>query len=90
MLIKILGAIDLLAGATFLFALGIGVNTTLLLYLGIILLMKSSLGMLKDFASWVDILSGICLLLLIFFNLPSILLIIFAALLIQTGVFSLV
>ena len=76
MLVKILGAVDVIASAIFLFViLGFSFPTSILLIFGIILLAKSSLGMLMDFASWIDFLGGIFLLLLIVINIPTFILI---------------
>jgi len=58
------------------------------LVLGIILLIKSSIGFLKDFASWVDFLAGIVFLMSIIINIPIFIGIILGILLIQKGVFS--
>ena len=60
------------------------------LFAGFILLAKSSLGMLKDFASWVDFLAGIILLSSIIFQPPLFILIIIGILIIQKGAFSFV
>jgi len=88
MLVKILGAIDLIAGIL----LVINISSTLpfqIMFLGgIILIGKSLLGFLKDFASWVDLTSGIVFLISTFLSLPVFLIAIVVILLIQKGVFS--
>ena len=88
MLIKILGAIDVIVGLIFLFGMGLGLPTKLILSMGMILLLKSSLGMLKDFGGWIDFLSGIVLMLSILFVIPTFILFILGILLIQKGIFS--
>lgn len=90
MLVKVLGAIDILSGILFLLAIGVKPNTNILLFFGIILITKSSFGMLKDFASWIDFLSALLFILLIFTTIPKFILIIFSILLLQKGIFSLI
>ncbi|MBU2104619.1 MAG: hypothetical protein KKF67_02495 [Nanoarchaeota archaeon] len=87
MLIKLLGVVDLFAGIFLLLGMFFKPFTPLLI-LGIILLLKSTLGMLKDFASWIDFLSGFTLLLLITLNIPKFILIGLGVLLIQKAAFS--
>ena len=50
------------------------------------LLTKSSLGFLKDFASWVDFLAGAVFLLSIIVSIPSFISIIFGLLLLQSSI----
>jgi len=88
MLVKVLGAIDLIGGLILLFCSGFELPLFLLVTLGIILLIKSSLGLLKNFASWIDFASGIVFLLLIFFPVFWIICVILGILLIQKGIFS--
>jgi len=90
MLMKILGAVDLIVGLFFIFASNFNVGSSILIFFGIILLAKSSLGMLQDFASWTDFLSGVSLLLMIVFPIPSFILFILGLLLLQKGFFSIV
>ena len=87
MLVKILGGIDLIAGIMLLFS-GLGFPTQVLLFFGIVLIIKSSFGMLKDFASWVDFLGGVTFLLLMIINIPFFIGLIVGILLIQKGGFS--
>jgi hypothetical protein len=88
MLIKILGAIDFIGGLFLLFISGFTLPSQFLIFFGIIFLIKSSLGLLKDFASWIDFVSGIVFILLIFFPIPWFVCVIPAVLLIQKGIFS--
>jgi len=46
------------------------------------------MGLLRDFASWIDLASGIILILSIFFHIPLVICIIAGILLIQKGIFS--
>ncbi len=88
MLVKILGGLDILAAALLLLGMGVQPNTKILLFFGIIIMVKSGFGMLKDFASWIDFLSGAVILLMIFIHIPWIISIILAILLLQKGLFS--
>tara|TARA_Y100000034_G_C6793769_1_gene355586 strand:- start:396 stop:668 length:273 start_codon:yes stop_codon:yes gene_type:complete len=89
MLIKALGVIDIVIGIIFVFASNIEISYPVLIILGMILLAKSSLGMLKDFASWIDFLGGISLLLMAVISVPAFILFILGLLLLQKGFFSL-
>ncbi len=88
MLIKIFGAIDIFASLLMMLSLGVDANYKLLLFFGIILMIKSGFGMLKDFASWIDFLCGGILILMIFLDVYSFIVIILAILLLQKGAFS--
>jgi len=89
MLVKILGVVDALSGLVFLImALGVSFSSTLYVILGIILLAKSALGMLKDFASWIDFLGGLILLLSITITLPKFIIIVMGVLVCQKAFFS--
>ena len=90
MLIIILGVIDLFAGILLIFGRAIDFPNQILMIIGIILLAKSSLGILKDFASWVDFLAGIILLLSIIIQVPLFITIILGILIVQKGAFSFV
>jgi len=87
MLVKIFGIIDILAGIVLFFNSSIGFKTVFLVF-GMILLSKSILGMLQDFASWIDLLSGIVFLLMIIFSVPVFIAVICGILLIQKGILS--
>ncbi len=88
MLVKILGIIDVLAGAILMFGVGVNLPKIVFLIFGLILFIKSFLGLPKDFASWVDISCGILLLLSIFFSFPILIGVIFGLLVFQKGIFS--
>ncbi|MAG10942.1 hypothetical protein CMI44_01365 [Candidatus Pacearchaeota archaeon] len=89
MLVKILGVIDAIVSIIFLLAiLGFSLSPSIYIIFGVILLAKSSLGMLKDFASWIDFLGGIFLLLLITINIPKFMLIAMGIMIIQKAFFS--
>ena len=90
MLIKILGAIDILIGIILIFGLTDKFPTNIILIIGFTFILKSLLGMLKDFTSWIDFTTGIIILLSIIFSIPSWILIILGILEIQKGVFSFV
>jgi len=87
MLIKVLGLIDLIVGGILIFGMEIIPNSILIIF-GIILLAKSSLGLLKDFASWIDFLGGTILLLSTIISIPFIFSAIIGLLIIQKGMFS--
>ncbi len=88
MLVKILGSMDIIIGIILIFEKNLNLSTKLLLIFGIILLLKCSLGLLKDFASWIDFLSGLVFILLIIISIPWFITFILGILLIQKGVFS--
>ena len=88
MLVKALGVIDLIAGLILTFVTSINFPSHFLIVFGIILLVKSSLGFLKDFASWVDFLAGIIFLASIIISVPIVISLIFGLLLLQKGIFS--
>ncbi|MBS3076406.1 hypothetical protein J4481_01555 [Candidatus Pacearchaeota archaeon] len=88
MLVKILGLVDLIAGLILIFQSEINLPLKVALFFGMVLLLKSSLGMLKDFGSWIDFLGGILFLSSVLFSTPSIIGIIIGLLLIQKGIFS--
>jgi len=88
MLIKILSAIDVIGGCILLFS-GNFDFANLFIILGIIFLIKSSIGMWQDFGSWIDLTSGILFFILIFLNL-EIAGIVLGILLIQKGIFGFV
>ena len=88
MLIKALGAIDIIAGLILIFSSQIKFPYQILLLFGIILLAKSFLGMFKEFGSWIDLTTGLALMTSIIFNFPLIISIILGFLVIQKGVVS--
>ena len=89
MLIKILGGIDVVFGLLLiLLGAGIPVGKNILMFIGVVLLIKSSLGFLKDFGSWTDFVGGIFALLSVFFPFLKIIDLIIGLVLIQKGVVS--
>ena len=89
MLLKILGGIDLISGLI-LILLGTGIvfSKTILIFMGMLLLLKSSFGLLKDFASWIDFLCGAIFILSAFFDISIWISAIFGVLIFQKGLFS--
>ncbi|MBU2562301.1 MAG: hypothetical protein KKF68_01420 [Nanoarchaeota archaeon] len=88
MLIWILGSIDVIAGIILIFGGLSFFSVKILMIFGAILLAKSSLGLLKNFASWIDFLTGLLFLISIILDVPAIISIIFGLLIIQKGIFS--
>lgn len=88
MLIKGLGIVDLVTGLIIMFGTEMGFPKRIFFIFAIIMIAKSSLGMLKDFASWIDAISGIIFLIMIVLPVPGVLRIIAGLLLIQKGLFS--
>ena len=88
MLIKVLGIIDVLLGVFLIFLGQLNFPAKVLLVFAIILLVKASLGLFQDFASWVDGVAGLFYILSTIIHIPAIIGIILGLLLIQKGVFS--
>jgi len=89
MVVKILGAIDMLAGLLLIFGAGLDLPWQPLFIFGALLLFKSFLGGIpKDPASIIDFLGGIVLLLSILIAFPWYILLIFGILVIQKSIFS--
>ena len=88
MLVKVLGIIDFVGGLILLFSRGIEMPVPVLVAAALVFLIKAGIGLLKDFASWIDLIAGITFVLLIFFPLPLVICIIAGILLIQKGVVS--
>jgi len=88
MLVKVLGALDFLAGLILIFTIWTKIPFLILISLAIIFLVKAGVGLLKDFASWIDLIAGIIFFFLIFFPIYGIICLISAALLIQKGIVS--
>ncbi len=88
MLVKILGLIDLVIGIILVFGIIEYLQSTFLIILGLILLAKSSLGMLKDFASWVDFIGGLVFLVSIIISVHPVISLIIGLLILQKGLFS--
>jgi len=89
MLLKVLGAVDILTGLILIiFGFGSEIQKIILMICGIILLIKSLLGVLKDFASWIDFVGGLIFLFSIAVILPKIIFVIMGILIIQKGIMS--
>ena len=88
MLVKILGAIDFIGGLILLFISGFHFPSQFLIVLGIIFLIKSGIGLLRDFGSWIDFAASAIFFLIIFFNIPWLICVIVGILVIQKGIFS--
>jgi len=88
MLVKALGALDFLAGLILIFTIWTKIPFLILIILAIIFLIKAGVGLLKDFASWIDLIAGGVFILLIFFPVYGIICLISAGLLIQKGIAS--
>ena len=88
MLLKLLGSFDIIAGLILIFGIGMDFPWQFLWVVGFLLLIKAGFGMLRDFASWIDLFCGIIFLLRIVFDIYSIIGLIFGILLIQKGVVS--
>ncbi len=88
MLIKILGAIDLIAGIILVFGIQNFFPEEIILSLGVLLIGKSSLGMLRDFGSWIDIIAGGIFLISGLISFPWIIEIIAGIFVLQKGIFS--
>ncbi|MBU4070053.1 MAG: hypothetical protein KJ646_03650 [Nanoarchaeota archaeon] len=88
MLVKILGLFDLIAGLILLFGAGFSLPNQMMIFFGMILLAKSCLGLLKDFASWIDFLCGLFFLISIIIAIPQAIGLILGILIIQKSIFS--
>jgi hypothetical protein len=88
MLVKALGVLDFIGGLILIFGIGIKIPYSVLLFFGIIFLIKAGIGLLKDFASWIDLANGAIFILLIFFPVTWLICLIGGAFLIQKGIFS--
>lgn len=89
MLLKLFGAFDVITGIILIIlGFGIKINHNVLWVLAIILFLKSGMGLLKDFASWIDFSCGILILLSLSFNIPLLFFWILAILIAQKGIFS--
>lgn len=90
MLVKILGAIDVISGLILIFGANNKLPSIMLIILGVALMIKAGIGLFKDFASWIDFCSGVIFILLIFFQIPWVICIIAGVLVLQKGIFSVV
>jgi len=89
MLVKILGFIDLIAGLILIFGTGIKLPYIILIFLGIVFIVKSFMGGIpKDLGSITDICAGIVFILMIFFSIHWVICLVVGILVIQKGIFS--
>ncbi|MFA4952625.1 MAG: hypothetical protein WC584_00200 [Candidatus Pacearchaeota archaeon] len=88
MLIKILGAFDIIIGAILIFGTGSDFPLRVLIFLAVIMIAKSSLSFWQDFGSWVDLAVGFIFLLMIIISIPKFIGIILGILAIQKGFIS--
>jgi len=87
-MIKILGAIDIFAGALILFNLSGYLPLRIVLIFGIIILFKASLSLFKDVASWIDLIAGALILTSLVIEVPFFVRIIASILILQKGIIS--
>jgi len=88
MLIKILGGVDVILGIFLIFLSSFRSSKSLLLVFGMVMIAKSFLGFLKDFASWIDVSAGLIFLLSTIISISQIISIIVGLLVLQKGIFS--
>ncbi len=88
MLVQTLGIIDIIAGAILILNWSGHLPQKVILFIGMVLILKSLIGFFKDFASWIDFLSGLTFLILALINVPPFITIILGILIIQKGVVS--
>ena len=89
MLVKFLGAIDFIIGLILIFGTEIKIPYLILIFFGIVFIIKSFLGGIpKDFGSLTDLSAGIILILMSFLSIPWFIEIILGILLFQKGIFS--
>ena len=89
MIVKFFGGIDLIAGLLLIFwgsnnKLDIGI----IIFLAIVLFLKSLIGFLENFGSWIDFLLSIFIFLSFILSLPEIIFILLGLLISQKGIFS--
>ena len=88
MLVKFFGILDVVIGIMLVFLSSLNPSAGTLMFFGIVSITKSSFGMWKDFASWIDLLAGVFLGLAILVKIPMIFEIILGILVFQKGIFS--
>ncbi len=88
MLVKSFGIIDVVIGLILIFSFSVSLPIQLLIFFGIILIAKSTFGMLKDFGSWIDFLTGIVLIFSVITAGLWMINIILGLLILQKGIFS--
>lgn len=88
MLVKILGGIDLLVGFLLIFSSGLESISPILMFFGIVLIIKSFMGFFQEFGGYIDLIGGLFLLLASFGFSITIINVILGFLVLQKGVFS--
>jgi hypothetical protein len=88
MLVKLLGAFDVLFGVVLLFFTGFNIPTSFLFAFGVIAMTKSSFGLLKDIGSWIDFATGTAFFFMMITGIPMVLSALAGVLVFQKGIFS--
>ena len=91
MIIKILGILDILAGALFWASTSFDINIkSILIFFALYLIIKGTIFLIsKDIASALDVISGILIYASVSYNLPAFVDVIVSLFLLQKGIFSL-
>lgn len=89
MLVKILGTIDMIAAVIlFLLAVRIPFPAEIVLFIGIIVILKSFIGLFKELGGWIDLACGLFIILGLILPVPMLVLFAFAFLIFQKGIVS--
>jgi len=88
MLVKFFGIVDITIGLILIFKIINYIPDSLLIILGVILLAKSSISLLKDVGGWIDLSVTIILFLSTIISIPLFIGFLFGALILQKGIFS--
>jgi len=88
MLVKILGILDLISSLVLILGIYKFLPNLFIIALGILVLLKSSLGLFKDFAGWIDFFAGAILILTVSSPVPWIACFIIGILVLQKGLIS--
>jgi hypothetical protein len=88
MLVKILGAVDLIIGIILMFSSGLKIASSISIILAVFLFIKAGTGLFKGFASWIDLFAGVVFVLLVFFPVYWAVCMVAGILLIQKGIVS--
>jgi|TARA_Y100000310_G_scaffold174669_2_gene174748 hypothetical protein len=86
MLVKIFGLIDLIGGIILTFSLQNSIGIPILIFLGLALIIKSSIGRWKEIAGWMDLFAGVVFLLVSVISIPDFVGIIAGILILQKGI----
>lgn len=85
MLVKIFGGIDIIIGLVILFERVLNFSNSVLLFFGIVLIIKAGFGLFKNFASWIDLFCALVIFFSMVFLVPIWINVIAGILLIQKG-----